>query len=111
MGAVKSLTRVALRRILKLLQPFQTTGKLIKVFVKTIDSPDIMGFGAVLFILLYGFSAAFAVAMPTNDEFFTVNATILPGFMTTWFAMTGNWDREDFEDDVLACVPRRVGSF
>jgi hypothetical protein len=89
--------------ILKLLQPLQKDiGTLIKVITMTSKAPEVLGFGLVMLVLIYGFGAAFIVSMPTNDAFYTANATIWPGVLTTSMAVMA----QDFKiDDYEVGVP------
>ena len=55
--------------LLQLLQPFPLTGALIKIITSTITSQEVVGFMSVVAVLIWGFSAAFAVSNPTNEAF------------------------------------------
>ena len=55
-----------------------------------------MGFMSVMVVLLWGFSSAFAVSMPTSTAFFNTNTTVVPGLVTTWFAMVGDFQVSDY---------------
>jgi hypothetical protein len=81
---------------LKLLQPFSSTGTMIKVLVNTASSPDVLGFVKVMLVLIFGFGMAFAVSMPTNDAFYTTNGTIFPGLLTTTMAMAQDFDIDQY---------------
>ena len=97
--------------LLQLLQPFQATGTLIKVITSTIQSPDIIGFVGVLCVLIWGFSAAFCVSMPTNTAFFNASSTlVVPGLLTSWFAMLGDFDVDAYSNN-LALVMFLVSQF
>ena len=84
---------------LKLLQPIQKeTGTLIKVISSLSSSLEVLGFGSVMLVLIWGFGAAFIVSMPNNDAFYTANATIWPGLLTTTMAvMAQDFDIDDYE--------------
>ena len=47
-------------------------------------------------VLVWGFGAAFAISMPTNDAFYTANGTIFPGLLTTTMAMVQDFDIDQY---------------
>lgn len=83
---------------LKLAQPLHVSmGTLIEVLIRTGSSSEVLGFGGVLLVLIWGFGAAFSVSMPKNTAFYTKNHTLLPGFLTTTMAMVGDFDVDLYE--------------
>jgi hypothetical protein len=83
---------------LKLAQPLDVSmGTLIEVLTRTGSSSEVLGFGGVLLVLIWGFGAAFSVSMPSNAAFYTTNRTVLPGLLTTTMAMVGDFDVDQYE--------------
>jgi hypothetical protein len=87
---------------LELLQPLELTGPLIKVITETV--PSVVGFTSVMAVLIWGFAASFAVSMPNNAAFITSNVTgyVTPGLLTTFMAMTGDSDVDQYQHVALA---------
>jgi hypothetical protein len=84
--------------LLKLVQPlYKSMGTLIEVLTQTSTSPEVLGFGGVMVVLIWGFGAAFTVSMPHNEAFFTANRTVLPGLLTATMAMVGDFDVDQYE--------------
>jgi hypothetical protein len=82
--------------LLQLLTPFESTGPLIKTVLEILN--DISGYGALLLILLWGFSVSFAVAMPNNRAFMDANSGPLVGLLTSFEAIVGSFDMNNFEN-------------
>jgi F0F1-type ATP synthase membrane subunit b/b' len=81
---------------LQLLTPFESTGPLIKTILEIIS--DIVGYCYVLLVLLWGFSVSFAVAMPNNRAFMDGKSGPLVGLLTSFEAIVGSFDMNDFEN-------------
>ena len=73
---------------LKLLRPFEFSGPLIKTVLEIMR--DIRGFMAILAVLLWGFSVAFAVSMPDNLAFVDGGAGPLVGLLTSFGLILGS---------------------
>jgi hypothetical protein len=58
-----------------------------------------VGFVVILAVLLWAFSASFAVAMPSNDAFLDETAGPLIGMLTSFTAILGSFHMKDFEED------------
>eukprot|EP01046_Picozoa_sp_COSAG06_P017165 COSAG06_NODE_1157_length_10466_cov_3.303752_2_plen_1487_part_00 len=87
---------------LKLVQPLEKSmGTLIEVLTQTSNSPEVVGFGVVMVVLIWGFGAAFTVSMPNNDAFYNSNRTVpfglLPGLLTTTMSMVGDFDIDQYD--------------
>jgi hypothetical protein len=82
--------------LLQLLTPFDSTGPLIKTVLEILN--DISGYVALLLILLWGFSVSFAVAMPKNKAFMDANSGPLIGLLTSFEAIVGSFDMNNFEN-------------
>ena len=53
----------------------------------------------VIFILLNGFSASFAVSMPENKKFFSGASGPLIGLLTSYEAVVGSFDINDYTNN------------
>ena len=96
--------------VLQMLQPFKTTGPLIKTVIEI--ERDIRGFEAIIVVILAGFSCAFSVLMPESVDFFSDHAGPLNGILTMYQATLGNSEMEQVLAPLshwLVCFCARIG--
>jgi WD40 repeat protein len=83
---------------LEFLQLYEGPGKMILVLHQSAKEVA-GGFLLVLLVMIWGFTACFAISMPHNIKFYNANATVpvLPGLFTTMMATVGDFSIEDYQ--------------
>jgi WD40 repeat protein len=91
--------------LLQTLRSFQTTGYLI-VIIRQVWI-DILPFLGIMSVLLYGFSTAFAISMPSNDEYQLSSKGMggpLSGIVASYLAMLGFVEPVDYANPTAAVM-------